>query len=95
MFAFEMYKWFAYFRLGLAVVPSYRRTIISHYCSVTRWHNGQSKPGIFYGVKHEFTRLPIHFISLPIYTAVAVILNDVKRFVDNIYKISKKNTEML
>ena len=31
-------------RLGLAIVPSYRRTIVSH-CSVARWHNGQSKPG--------------------------------------------------
>ena len=30
-------------RLELAIVPSYRRTIVS-YCSVTWLHNGQSKP---------------------------------------------------
>ena len=30
-------------RVGLAIVPSYHGTIVSHY-SVARWHNGQSKP---------------------------------------------------
>ena len=31
-------------RLGLAIVPSYHGTIVSHR-SVARKHNGQSKPG--------------------------------------------------
>ena len=56
------------YMLGLAIVPLYRRTIVSH-CSVARWHNGQSNPGeILPTLEHTIRLFPrscntLHFLN--------------------------------
>ena len=46
-FTVQLYLGVTYSRLGLAIVPSYCRTIAIHWC-VARWHNGQSKPDLLW-----------------------------------------------
>ena len=74
-------------RLGMAIVPSYRRTIVSYYC-VKRWYNGQSKPEVSwtkfegtYSFSATVRRVIIYWINL----CIGVNVADAVKIVLNLY----------